>query len=290
MKRLNLLLIALLLISLLTGCGSKTEYQIAATTAPVYEFTSALCSGTGITVGQLITEQVSCLHDYTLQVHQMRMLEAAEVVVISGGGMEDFLGDTLTGASALIDASKGTHMHDTHSHGHGHSDHTHEQDPHIWLSPENARIMVQNICTELSAIYPQHAAAFFANRDLLLLQLDELERYGNDTLSQLSCRDLITFHDGFAYFAEYFSLNILHAVEEESGSEASAAELKELIGCIDEHSLPAIFTEENGSDSAAKIIRAETGVKIYSLDMGLSGRSYFDAMYHNIITVKEALG
>ena len=66
-------------------------------------------------------------------------------------------------------------------------------------------------------------------------------------------------------------------------------ELIEMIDIVKQHRLPAIFTEENGSASAAKIIAAETGSKVFSLDMAIAGDSYFDAMYHNIRTVKEAL-
>ena len=79
-------------------------------------------------------------------------------------------------------------------------------------------------------------------------------------------------------------------MEEESGSEASALELRELIELVEAHRLPAIFVERSGSDAAAKIIAAQTGVKIFTLDMAISGDDYFDAMYHNIDTVKEALG
>jgi ABC-type Zn uptake system ZnuABC Zn-binding protein ZnuA len=291
MKRMILPLIAFFLLFLFSGCGNTAEYQVAATTLPVYMFTSALCDGTDITVGRLINENVSCLHDYTLQISQMRMLESAQAVVISGAGLEDFLGDLLSDKHILIDASVGTHIHASgHDHGEEHAGHHHDQDPHIWLSPENAGIMVENICAGLSGIYPQYAAVFAGNRDALQAKLDDLQSYGDQVLSRLSCRDLITFHDGFAYFADSFGLNILHAVEEESGSEASASELKTLIGLVTANHLPAVFTECNGSDAAARIISAETGVGVFALDMGMSDRSYFDAMYYNINTIKEALG
>jgi ABC-type Zn uptake system ZnuABC Zn-binding protein ZnuA len=78
-------------------------------------------------------------------------------------------------------------------------------------------------------------------------------------------------------------------MEEESGSEASAQELKELIATVREHHLPALFTERSGSVSAAGIISAETGATVYALDMAMSGNDYFEAMYHNIDTIKEAL-
>ena len=124
----------------------------------------------------------------------------------------------------------------------------------------------------------------------MLDKLNALQAYGEAELSDLKSRNLITFHDGFSYFAESFDLHILKAVEEESGSEASAKELIEIIDLVNAHSLPAIFTEQNGSAAAARVISAETGAKVYALDMAMAGSSYFDAMYYNIRTVKEALG
>lgn len=285
-----LLLTLLPALLFLSACSQTQAFpNIAATTLPVYEFTSAICQNTGLTVGCLVTESVSCLHDYSLQVSQMRMIEAADTVIISGAGLEGFLDDALSSAEAVIDASIGTHVHQAEQDHDGH-DHDHEQDPHIWLSPENAKIMASNICAELSVRYPQHADTFRANWDDLLAELDALQTYGTKELSSLSCRELITFHDGFGYFAESFDLTILKAIEEESGSEASAKELKELINLVNQHQLHAIFTERNGSTSAAGIISAETGAAAYVLDMAMSADSYFDAMYHNIDTIKEALG
>lgn len=297
MKKISILLSAGLLLGLLSGCAPREDARIAATTLPVYEFTSRICEGTGLEVARLVTESVSCLHDYTLQVSQMRILEGAQVTVQNGAGLEEFLEDALESADIVIDASEGIevlcpeeeHDHD-HDHDHIEHDHHHEQDGHIWLSPANAMVMAQNICNGLSAHFPAHRDAFKKNLTGLLADLEQLQSYGEAQLAQLKCRELITFHDGFAYFAEAFDLTILRAVEEESGSEASAAELIELIGMVDEHGLPAIFTETNGADAAAKTIAVETGCAIFTLDMAMAGDSYFEAMYHNIDTIKEALG
>lgn len=292
MKRLFLFLI--IFIILLSGCArQEAPAQVAATTLPVYEFTSRLCEGTGITVTRLVTENVSCLHDYSLNVRQVKAAEAAEVIVISGAGLEEFMADILHN-KAVIDASVGidllesTTVHE-HEHEHGH-DHDHEEDPHIWLSPANAKSMAANICENLCHQYPSHSDIFQQNLSSLIADLDTLEAYGQAQLSTLRHHDLITFHDGFGYFAEAFGLHILEAVEEESGSEASAQELKHLITVVREHDLPAIFIEINGSVSAADVISRETGAKVYALDMAMSGDSYFDAMYRNIDTIKEALG
>lgn len=294
MKKLSVLLIILALLFLCSCSGSSTNYDIVATTLPVFDFTTVICDGSGLRVGRLVTENVSCLHDYTLKVSQMRMIESADCIVISGAGLESFLDDALSGSSAVIDASANTHVHSFEDHHNDHEDndhgHNHDQDSHIWLSTKNATIMAQNICDQLCTIYPQHTDTFQCNLTSLLQSLDELQRYGESQLKNLHVRDLITFHDGFAYFAEDFNLTILEAIEEESGSEASAAEIIHLIDLVYTHQLPAIFTEVSGSDACAGIIASETGVQIFTLDMAMSGNSYFDAMYHNIDTVKEALG
>lgn len=293
MKRFFLLLI--ICIFFLPACSRQAApAHIAATTLPVYEFTARLCEGTDITVTRLVTENVSCLHDYSLNVRQVKAAEAAELVILSGAGLEDFMTDILAD-KPTVDSSAGIdllecvsdHEHD-HDHGHDHAHH-HETDSHIWLSPENAKIMAQNIFHGLCAQYPRHTDTFQQNLSDLLTDLDTLQTYGEDTLAGLECRDLITFHDGFGYFADAFDLHILQAVEEESGREASAQELKQLIHIVREHDLPAVFTEVNGSVSAAEVICRETGASLYTLDMAMGSSSYFDAMYHNINTLKEAL-
>ncbi len=293
---------------LLSGCGSHPAAQIAATTLPVYEFTVQLCKGTPLSVSRLVTEEVSCLHDYSLNVRQVKAAEAAEVIVISGAGLEEFMHDILDN-SEVIDSSAGIELivpqeHHTHDHGEtegGHEDHDHEEetpehdghhhetDPHIWLSPANAGIMASNICRGLTTKYPEYEDIFADNLQQLHSELSALEEYGRTALEDLSCREIITFHDGFAYLAQTYDLTILDAIEEESGSEASAKDLIHMIEEVEHHHLPAIFTEKSGSVSAAGIISRETGAKEYTLDMAMSGDSWFEAMYRNINTLKEAL-
>ena len=101
MKRLIFLISVLAL--LLSGCGRADQpAQIAATTLPVYEFTSRLCENTDLTVTRLVTESVSCLHDYSMNVRQVRAAEAAELVVISGAGLEEFMEDALDAEKMTI--------------------------------------------------------------------------------------------------------------------------------------------------------------------------------------------
>jgi len=284
------ILAVLCMATLFSGCTqSGPASQVAATTLPVYDFTTRICQETPITVTRLVTEPVSCLHDYSLNVRQVKAAEEAEVLVLSGAGLEAFMDDLLTGRET-IDASAGISLIcSEEDHPHAEEGHHHLQDPHIWLSPENAGIMVQNIRDGLSEKYPRWTDQFDRNCASLLADLEELQRYGAEQLSTLSHRELICFHDGFHYFAESFDLTILAAVEEESGSEASAKELIHLIQLVQSHDLPAVFTEKSGSVSAADVLSRETRCGVFSLDMAMAGDSYLDAMYHNINAIKEAL-
>lgn len=290
MKKSALLLVLLLLLSSLSACGkSAPQSPVTATTPPVYCFTQRLLEGTGISVSRLINEPVSCLHDYSLNIDQVRTAESARTIVISGAGLEDFMGDMLK-PEKIIDASAGISLLEARPHAHeeGKTLH-HDHDPHIWLSPINARAMAENIAVGLIGAYPEQKDVISANLESLTQDLQDLQTYGEEALKDLAIRELITFHDGFAYLADAFDLTILRSIEEEHGSEASAKDLSDLISLVKDHDLPAIFTERNGSDAAASVIASETGAEIYELTTAMGDADYFGAMRQNIDTLKEAL-
>ena len=284
----------IILALLLTACAPTPRAELAASTLPVWQFSCRLTEGTGLRVTRLVTESVSCLHDYTLTVDQMKAIEAADAVILSGAGLEEFLEEALHAADAVIDSSRGIALLEG-SHHHHHEgeepeeEHHHEADPHLWLSPSCAMSQARNICAGLSDLYPQYRAIFEENLTGLLADLQALEDYGRASLSELTNREILTFHDGFSYLAQEFGIEIVEAIEEESGAEASAKELIHLIEEVRLHDIGAIFVEENGSGSAASIIAAETGAACGILSMAMSGDDYFEAMYANIDALKEAL-
>ena len=281
-------IIGAVLLLLLAGCSIKQPAHIAATTGPVAQFAEAIAKGTEITVAQVITENVSCLHDYSLSVRQMEILTTSHAVLLSGVGLEESMEDALRSVETVYDCSSGVPLLEMDGHEHHGHEGEHEHDPHIWLDPANAAIIAENICAALTELYPNHADTLRSNTDALVSRLHDLQTYGKETLSSVNCRELITFHDGFSYFAHAFGLEIAAAMEEESGSEASAAELISIIALAEAHNVPAVFTEVNGAVSAAAIIEAETGIPHFTLDMAMNG-DYFAAMTHNIDTLKEAL-
>ncbi|MBM6924715.1 metal ABC transporter substrate-binding protein [Pseudoflavonifractor phocaeensis] len=283
---------------LLAGCGQPAApaaeddtLRVLATTYPVYLFTTAVTQGVeGVEVSLLVNQQTSCLHDYTLTVADMKAIEGADVIVMNGAGLEDFMDDALAASDApVIDCSEGIDL--LPALGHEGHDHDTEYDPHIWMSYENAAVMLENIHAGLEELDPDHGEAYAGN---LTAATGELE-YDQDKLAALAGKPLITFHDGFQYFAQATGLNLLKAIEEEEGAEASAAEIQEMVSLIGEYDIPAIFTEVNGSDSTAQAISRETGCGVSQLDMIMSGEGsgmgpYLEAMEQNMDTIAEALG
>lgn len=287
-KRLTFLLALSLLF--LSGCSTSAtqdtaDFTIACTTYPVYLLTQAVAEQVPDTAVQLVVnQQVSCLHNYTLTMTDMKLIEEADLLVINGAGLEDFLSDVLENRTYL-DASQDLDLL--------WNEEEEEYDPHLWLDPTLASQMAQNIASGLSVADPEHQEQYKANATAVSSQLAQFQQEMRTALKDLPIRQLITFHDGFSYFARAFDLEIVASVEEEEGSEASARRIKELVGYVEQYRLPGVFMEQNGSDSAANALAQECGISIYALDMGMSGEgsglpAYEALIRSNIDTIREA--
>ena len=137
-------------------------------------------------------------------------------------------------------------------------------------------------------VYAQNSAG----AQTLLLARDNtarelVEEYG--TKRGTKALGLITFHDGFQYFADAYGLTLLAAIEEEAGSEASAHEIVEITQLVREYEIPVIFTEVNGSDATAAAIARETGCQIAQLNMLMDGPDNSIGNYLSGITENAAV-
>ena len=307
MKRpiLSMLLSVLLL---LPGCaqapsGSSQEegLSVLATTYPVYLFARTVAQGVeGVTVERLNTGSVSCLHDYTLSVDDMKKIEGADVIAMNGAGLEDFMDDALAASSAaVIDCSQGVALFENadhiHEEGDGGHDHGH-WDPHYWMDPGNAAVMVRNLQEGFALADPDHGDAYARNGEEAAGQLPSFAGDCTQALEGAEGAALITFHDGFHYFAQALGLPLLASIEEEEGSEASAMEINEITQLVKEHQLPVIFTEVNGSDATANAISRETGCQVAQLTMLMDGpeegdlSTYLEGVRSNVNTIVSFFG
>ena len=215
----------------------------------------------------------------TLTVAQMEKIEGAQLVLESGLGLEDFMEGALSGKTRIDIASGLPTL--TGDEG---------VDPHWWLDPTRFQQAAATAARELGAQYPEFSDRITENLAAFDEKLSDLQAYGDEALANLSCRELVTFHDGFSYFADSFGLTIAAAMEVESGSEPSAKELEAIIAIVEENQIPAVFYETNGEAASAEVVANETGCSVWTLDMAISSGDYFAAMRENIDIVKEALG
>ena len=300
MARLRRAFVILLSLALLSSCAQTLPEEdhtlhILATTYPVYLFTTAVVGGAkNVEVELLVNSQTSCLHDYTLTVKDMKTIEGADVIIMNGAGMEEFMADALSqSAAAVIDCSDEVPLLPTLEHaGHDGHDHEEEYDPHYWMGcPEVAVFTIGNALADLTGSEEYQTRAFDVSNKLL--------DFGDSWCKTLhgpypiERPPLITFHDGFQYFANAYGLELLKAIEEEEGAAVSDAEIKEIVALIEENHIPAIFVERNGSRKTADVIARETGCTVYELDMLMSGdgegiQPYLDAMDRNLTTILEA--
>ena len=300
-----------LALGLLSGCGAPAatpgdddSLTLVATTYPVYLCASALTDGVeGVTVERLNTGSVSCLHDYTLSVHDMKKLEGADLIAINGVGLDEFMEDALSRSSAgVVDCSQGvtllenlSHLHeegaDEHDHDHDHG----HYDPHYWMDPENLTVVVDNLATALTVADAAHAEVYQANAEAARAQLLSWDETFGAMLDGADIPGLVTFHDGFQYFAAAYDLPLLESIEEEAGSEASAREILDITALVNDLHLPVIFTERNGSDATARAISRETGCGVGQLSMIMDGEgsdltAYYDAQLANLTAVVTGFG
>jgi len=288
-----ILLIFTFVLCFLPSCGNtSTDTVIVCTIRPLSDFTKNIVKGIdGIQVKSLVTTDISCLHDYTLTVNDMKTIEKASLLFYCGSGLEPFMDLVNANYKSLdtCDTSEGIEHIETEC-DHGHEGHKHDTDPHVWLSPLNAEIMVNNILKKLCNTYPHYKDAFEKNAEDYIKGLKLSADKWQNKLSDLSMRKIVTFHDGFSYFAEFFNLEILAAIEEEAGSGSSAGVISSITKIIKDNSLPCIFVEKNGSHTTAQIISNECGVKMYTLDMIMSGDTpYIEAMENNVEAIYNAL-
>lgn len=267
MKRLFALLCAAALLFLCACTPEETTQPdgptVACTTYPVYMMAQAVTANVedGVNLTLLVQQEISCLHNYTLTINDMKKIEEADLIAMNGAGLEDFLSDALEGRSA-VDCAQGVTLL--------WNEEEQEEDSHYWLSPANAAIMAENLADAFGQLDEAHAADYAANAAALRTELDRFHAALVDTIPADCPRELITFHDGFSYFADAFGFTIVAAIEEEEGSEASARQIAGLVDLIDQYQLRAVFVERNGSDATAQCLVQERGCKIGTLSMGMS--------------------
>jgi zinc transport system substrate-binding protein len=248
-------------------------------------------------------------HDWEPTPLDIVTLENTDVFVYNGAGMEHWVEDVLASLSSksliTVEASNGITLMEGHGHEHeegedheeDHEEDEHAFDPHVWLSPSNAKIEMENIKNAFVQAHPEDAAYFEANFETWAKELDALDKEFKDALSPFAGKDIIVAHQAFGYLCAAYGLNQVAIEGLSPDSEPDPARVAEIIDFAKEHAVKVIFFEELVSPKVAETIAKAIGAKtdVLSPVEGLSdeqlasGGDYFSAMRQNLKALTAAL-
>jgi zinc/manganese transport system substrate-binding protein/zinc transport system substrate-binding protein len=305
-------------------------HTVLATTFPIYQIVRNVTQGRdGVKVDLMLPSQLGCPHDYALTPQDMQKLAKADILVVNGLGMEEFLGAPVEKANPnirVIDSStsiqetiqfSGEENHE-HGHGHGHGeaghhaeehDHDHGEEhqehehhhhhagenPHLFASPRMTAKIAMNIAAELSKADPNGAATYFKNAQAYAETMNRLADDLAGLGKRLKNNRIVQPHGVFDYLARDMGLEIV-AVMQEHGQEPSASEMMQLVKLIKEKGVGAIFTEPQYPEKIGKALSKETGIPVAKLDPGATGPEnaplayYETVMRQNMKTIELILG
>ena len=166
----------------------------------------------------------------------------------------------------LIEMTDNSHNHN-HEHEHeddNNNDHFHSKDPHIWMSPQNAGIMVRNICDGLIQTDSKNRSFYEKNSDEYLKKLTEVDINIRNKLSSLTERKFAVFHPAFGYYAEEYHLTMVPV--EKEGKEPTAESLAILIEQMKSDSIKIIFASPQFNPRSAEVIADEIDGKVVFID------------------------
>ncbi|WP_331489685.1 metal ABC transporter solute-binding protein, Zn/Mn family [Tepidibacter hydrothermalis] len=150
------------------------------------------------------------------------------------------------------------HEHDSDEHDSDEHDHK-GRDPHIWLSPKRAKIMIDDIKNELVQLDPDNKQIYEKNAINYIAKLDEVDKEIKNIINNVSKQSFIMYHPSFGYFADDYNLNMV-AIEED-GKETTAKRLKEIIDFAKKNNIKFVFYQEEFDSKQAETIANEIGGK-----------------------------
>lgn len=201
-------------------------------------------------------------HEFEPKASDLVAIEDADLILRHGIELDDWLDDTLSAArdAAVVVVTAGVSLQRGETQDNG------DADPHVWLDPDNAQIMVRNITAALIAADSENREAFEANSAAYRTTLDDARQQAQAIIDEIPAADrkLVTNHDAFGYFARAFGLEIVGAVIPSVSTEAepSAAETARLLETIEAEGVRAIFAETSVNPDLARALASDAGITI----------------------------
>ena len=161
--------------------------------------------------------------------------------------------------------------HDDHGHkeakhdDHGHDKHAHgEHDPHVWLDPMNAKVIIKEIENQLVKLDPDNSSKYKANSKKAQSELDNLTKnIKRDLKGNLR---FVVFHDAYQYFENRFGIKVLGALTVNPDVLPGAEQLSEIREVIEHEKVNCLFSEPQFNPAIIKSIAKDTKIKTGVLD------------------------
>ncbi len=314
-------------------------FRIVTTIFPEYDWVMNILgeNPAGAEVTMLLDSGVD-LHSYQPTADDILKISTCDLFIYVGGESDEWVDDALQEATnqdmivinlldALGDAVKEEemvegmqeeeHKHDDEDadHDHGeedhkeddHEGHDHEEgkaeyDEHVWLSLQNASVLVNTISNAIETVDPDHADIYQANSKAYLKNMKALDDEYRTAVSEASVTTLL-FGDRFPfrYLVDDYGLSYYAAfVGCSAETEASFETIVFLSGKVDELSLHTVMTIEGTDHRIAETIVRNTKTKdqqILTLNSMQSvtaedmqnGTTYLSIMEKNLSVLKNAL-
>jgi zinc transport system substrate-binding protein len=172
------------------------------------------------------------------------------------------------------------------------TDEEEEYNAHVWLNMNYYITQIQNVQSGLKEFDPDNGSIYDVNGNSYIDEVKILKEEVESSLNEIANKEIVIFHDSFAYLAEELGLEVVHIVNMDTDSSLSAGEIAEVIDEVNLHDIKVLFTEEQYSTSIADNIASETGAVVYVIDSIVDGDmtvdGYLTAMRKNLEVLKTA--
>ena len=256
--------------------SAQATPKIVTTIVPLHSLVSSVMEG--VATPELLMQGQNSEHNASFTPQQIADMEHADAVFMIGNNLEAKLGEisgteTVGGKNFVkMNEIKGLITHAIREGGTWEPDGDEppstgiSADPHIWLDPENAKIMVKTIAASLDKADPANAKLYDANAIKTLAGLDLLEAELKTQLAPIAHKPFIVFHDAYQYFEHRFGVTAVGSISNFSATPPSAQRLEEIHNKINSSSAACVFREPQFTDAAVVTVIEGTKAKSSVLD------------------------
>lgn len=137
-------------------------------------------------------------------------------------------------------------------------------DPHDWVDPKDAEVMVNNIYLGLVKVDPSDQAYFEKNRDNYEAQLETLDNYTAQTLKDKKGTDILIFHPAFGYYAKDYNLTQIAVMINDE--EPSPQRIALLLNTAKADNITVMYNEPQYDPSYMQSIASQVNGKVLTVN------------------------